>query len=453
MIVEIPNEWLPRRHQLPLWQFMEKGGKRAVSVWHRRAGKDSTCLNWTAFAAHRRVGVYWHLLPTLNQGRRVVWDGRDREGRRFIDQAFPRPLRQSVNKQEMKIELKNGSLWQVVGSDNYNSLVGSNPIGVVFSEWSLADPAAWDFIRPILVENGGWAIFPYTPRGRNHGWDLYEMASTNAEWFCERLSIEDTGFIGQDVIESERQAGMSDELIEQEFYCSFDAPNQGSIYGSIMRELRDENRITHVPWKPELPVFTWWDIGRRDPTAIWFVQQHGETLRVIDYYENAFQDAAHYVKVVREKPYTYGESSKDPGHILPHDAGQTEWGSGKTRIETLANLGLKIKIGPKIGLEDGINAVRLVLRRCVFDAEKCRRGLQCLEGYQREWNEAMRVYSSQPLHNWASHGSDAFRYGAVAIRDKVTKGQGRPKFALDLTFDEMMAQHVKRARHIRERRL
>lgn len=222
--VEIPNEWNPRKYQRDLWKYLCNGGKRAVAIWHRRAGKDSLSLNWTAKAMLNRVGVYWHMLPLNTQARKVVWDAIDKKGRRVIDQVFPVPLRKSVNSQEMKIEFWNGSIWQCVGSDNYNALVGSNPVGVVFSEYSLADPAAWDFIRPILAENGGWALFIYTPRGQNHGYTLYNNAIA-AGWFAQVLTVEDTQAIDLSVVDEERRAGMPEAMIQQEFYCSFDAVN------------------------------------------------------------------------------------------------------------------------------------------------------------------------------------------------------------------------------------
>lgn len=424
---------------------MRDGGKRGVAAWHRRAGKDSIALNWTAAAAHIRTGTYWHMLPEQAQSKRVIWDGIDREGRRMIDQAFPPEIRASTNNTEMKIALKCGSMWQCVGSDNYNSLVGANPVGVVFSEWALADPAAWDFIRPILAENGGWALFIYTPRGRNHGASMFDMARQNASWFCERLTVDDTDVISLDAIEEEREAGMPEEMIQQEFYCSFDAPLIGSYYGKIIGELEDQDRITTVHWDPQLPVQTWWDIGHKDSTAIWFVQRTPHEIRVIDYYENSGEGAEHYVKVCQDKPYVYGESKDDPGHLLPHDVANSEWGTGKRRIDVLKNMGFKVKRGPKLSVDDGIQAARLILRRCVFDAKKCERGIEALRQYRRAWNDKLKTFSNHPLHDWASHAADAFRYGAVAVKDKLIVDK-TPKFPLEQTFSELMADHQKKAR-------
>ncbi len=425
MEFELPNDWRPRRYQLPLWRHVAGGGKRAVAVWHRRAGKDSTALNLTAAAAHRRVGVYWHMLPLATQGRKTVWDGINRDGRRMIDQVFPPPLRAATNKTEMKIELKCGSIWQVVGSDNYNALIGANPVGVVFSEYAVANPTAWDYIRPILAENGGWAVFIYTPRGRNHGARLYEMAQANDRWFAELLTVDDTGAISLKDIEAERGEGMSDEMVDQEFYCSFEAPLLGSYYGKLL----PAQRIGRVPWEPQLLVHTAWDLGVGDATAIWFFQQAGREVRLIDYYQASGEGLEHYAKVMREKPYAYGR------HLAPHDIEVRELGTGKSRRETLRSLGIAVVTVKKLGLEDGINAVRLILPRCWFDAETCAPGIDALRSYRRAWDENLRVFSSRPLHDWASHGADAFRYLAVGIKDEPERARKRRPTRAERTYD------------------
>ena len=217
--IQLPNGWVPRKHQLPLWHYIDSGGLRAAVVWHRRAGKDSTGLNLTACQAHKRIGTYWHLLPEAAQGRKAIWDGIDKNSRRIIDQVFPEELRARTIDNEMKIELKCGSFWNVVGSDNYNSLVGSNPIGVVLSEYSLGDPAAWDYLRPILAENGGWAMFLYTPRGANHGKKLFDMAKANPKWFAEILTVDDTLIIPPETIAEEIASGMDDDMVQQEYFA------------------------------------------------------------------------------------------------------------------------------------------------------------------------------------------------------------------------------------------
>jgi len=222
MQITIPHNYTPRSYQTGLYNCISQGFRRAVAVWHRRSGKDKTLLNLLVKEAVKRVGVYYYFFPTYQQGRKVLWDGIDRAGFRYMDH-IPQAIRESTNQAEMKVRLINGSIIQIVGTDNVDSVMGTNPIGCVFSEFSLQNPDAWDLIRPILAENGGWAVFNYTPRGRNHGFLLYEMAKNNKDWFCELLDVDDTQAVSHDIIQAEREAGMSEEMIQQEFYCSFEA--------------------------------------------------------------------------------------------------------------------------------------------------------------------------------------------------------------------------------------
>lgn len=416
--IVLPHEWQPRGYQLPFLRrmspFVTGGGGRAVLVWHRRSGKDATALNFAACAAHRRIGVYWHMLPTATQARKAVWDGIDGQGRKVLDQVFPRPLRKATNVTEMKIELKCGSIWQLAGSDNYNSLVGANPVGVVFSEYSLADPAAWDYVRPILAENGGWAVFIFTPRGRNHGHALLDMARKNPNWFAEVLTVDDTRrddgspVISASAIDEDRGAGMADEVIRQEYWCSFDAGLVGAYYGKAMETARGQGRIGRVPWEPALPVETWWDLGVGDSTAIWFAQRVGREVRLIDYLEASGEGLPYYAKALQAKPYVYGR------HIAPHDIEVRELGTGVSRRETALKLGIRFEIAPAQSLEDGIEATRALIPRCWFDEDTCARGVEALCQYRREWNDKTRDFKPSPLHDWTSHGADAFRYGAVS---------------------------------------
>jgi len=217
MPITLPYNYQARPYQSGLYDCIANGYKRAVAVWHRRAGKDKTLLNLLIKEAFKRTGVYYYFFPTYNQGRKVLWDGIDRNGFRYLDH-IPEPLREgNPNTTEMKIRLINGSLIQIIGTDNIDAIMGTNPVGCVFSEYSLQNPAAWDLIRPILAENGGWAVFNYTPRGRNHGFILYEMAKNNPEWFCELLTVDDTGVVTPEMVQAERDAGMSEEMIQQEF--------------------------------------------------------------------------------------------------------------------------------------------------------------------------------------------------------------------------------------------
>lgn len=414
----VPHNWRPREYQLPAWTALEAGAKRTVLVWHRRAGKDTVALNWTVVQALEHTGVYWHIFPTAKQGRKILWDGVTKEGRTFIS-YWPKSLVASRNESEMKLKLVNGSVWQIVGSDNYDeALIGGNPRGLVLSEYALQNPSCWDYLRPILAENGGWAIFPFTPRGKNHGWRLYESARENAHNFAQRLTVDDTHVITKDAIAQERADGMPDELIEQEFYCSFEAALVGSYYGKLLRTAQDEARIARVPHEPRLSVETWWDLGMDDQTAIWFVQRTAREIRVIDYYEANGQGLDHYAKVLQSRPYVYGAA------VLPHDVEVRELGApgGRTRLETLRSLGVvtpncRARIAPRQNPVERINAVRQILPRCYFDEKKCSVGLEALRQYTREWDDKSKTFRDAPLHDWTSHAADAFGHGAVMLRD------------------------------------
>lgn len=427
-VIEIPNNWTPRDYQLPAWQYLEGGGTRAELIWHRRSGKDALALNWTASAAHRRIGTYWHLLPTAKQARKVIWEAINPDTKlRIIDQVLPvdvrRPGNEGKREDEMLIRLRCGSAWQLSGSDNYNSLVGSNVLGVVFSEWALCDPASWDYIRPILAENGGWALFITTPRGRNHAYDMAEMARSNPDWFYSLLTVDDTRkadgspVISPDIIEAERRSGMAPELIDQEYYCSWDAPLQGAYYSDPMRRMLEDKRIGRVPYDPSVRVETWWDLGMDDSTAIGFVQRVGKEVRAIDFYENSGEGLDHYAHVLDKKGYLYDR------HIFPHDVEVRELGTGKSRREVLHSLGIKVMTAPNLKIIDGIQQVRIMLSQMWMDEVKCARWIEALRQYRKEWDDDRKVFKGQPLHDWTSHAADMTRMGAV-VRMPLKKGKG-----------------------------
>ena len=376
-MISLPFNWTPRAYQGPVWKFLEHGGKRACLIWHRRSGKDDVGLHWAAVSAMTRAGNYWHLLPAAEQARKSIWRAVDaHKGQRRIDLAFPMEIRKQTRDVEMSVEFVNGSTWQLVGSDNFNSLVGSPPVGVVFSEWALADPQAWSFLSPIIEENRGWAIFVSTPRGPNHAKKLFDYARTSPEWFAERLTADATGVFSAAQLDHIRSdlIGLHGEkeglaIFNQEYFCSFDAAVVGSYYGSIIEQLERDGRVTDVPYDEAVPVTTAWDLGIGDSTAIWFLQQVGKEVHAIDYYEASGVDLGHYVRELQAKPYVYSH------HILPHDAQARELGTGVSRTEILERLGLTsgrlggIRIAPNLRIEDGIQAVRAMLPRCWFDVD------------------------------------------------------------------------------------
>jgi phage terminase large subunit len=413
----LPNNWSPRPYQRRLWDYLSSGGKRAVAVWHRRAGKDDVCLHHTACAAMERPGNYWHLLPEYAQARKAVWEAvNPHTGKRRIDEAFPPEIRETTREQEMMIRFPNKSTWQLVGSDNFNALMGTPPIGVNFSEFALANPAAWAYIRPILLENGGWATFISTPRGKNHLKAMYDHAEKDPAWFRERLTADQTGVFTAEQLANELrelQAQHGDDfgrsIFEQEYLCSFEAAILGSIWGDLVAKADREGRITAVPHQEGIPVHTAWDLGFTDDTACWFFQMVFGEVHVIDYFQDSNKGVEHYAGLLKarqnEHGYQYGT------HFLPHDArARTMAAGGKSIQQQLhAHKVGRIAIAPRLDVEEGIQAGRATFPAAWFDAERCAVGLEHLRNFKREWDDEKKVFSMKPVHDGASHAASAWR--------------------------------------------
>lgn len=419
----------PRPYQLPLLKAMDDGCKRAVIVWHRRAGKEVACFNWMIRQAwYHRVGTYVYFFPTSTLGRRILWDGANKDGKRFLD-YIPREIIQGhPNANEMKVKLKNGSIIQVIGSDQIIN-VGINPVGCIFSEFSLQDPACWNFIRPILRENDGWAIFNFTPRGRNHAYDLWLMAKNNPDWFCQTLGILETGVLSEEDMDAERNEGMSEHLIQQEYYCNFDQGAEGAYYAKYLNKAELDGRITNLPYDPTCSVDTYWDLGVSDETVILLAQNVGQQINIINMYRNQGEGLGHYARWLQTEAekydYVYGS------HYAPHDIQQREIGSGaQSRIDIAKELGIRFQIVPKLLIQEGIEFGRGIFPRIWIDSEKCSFLVKALENYHKSFNEKLNVYSDKPVHDWSSHAADAFRYLAV-MQNKRRKG--------GMTEDEAMA--------------
>lgn len=418
--IRLPYNYDPRAYQLKCWNHFVKNeeGLRGAAVWHRRAGKDLLGINLVSVKHLQRVGMYWHLLPTYKQGRAIVWNGFTKEGRRFID-YFPKELVTERNKTEMRITFTNGAMYQVIGTDDINSLVGTNPVGCIFSEYSLQDPGAWDYIRPILAENGGWALFIYTARGKNHGYKMFQMSQRNPKWFSETLIAGDNGtkrddgtpVLSDKIIQEERDANMPEEMIQQEFYCSFEAPLVGSYYGREMAGVHTRGQIRKVPWEPALEVHTAWDLGIDDEMVVWFIQELPGEVRIIDHIICSGESLIRVIKMLKGQvdgyermgDFMYGK------HYAPHDIEVRELTTARARIDVAKEHGVKFTTVQKHEVEDGIEAVRMLLPKCWFDEEHTERGVEALRSYRKEWDEKNKTFRTTPVHDWASHPADALR--------------------------------------------
>lgn len=379
----------------------------------------------------KKVCVIYYIFPTYSQAKKVIWDSITNTGERILD-YIPDEIA-TKNSAEMKIRFVNGSLLQLVGSDNFDSLMGTNPQGVVFSEYALQDPRAYQFMRPILTANDGWALFISTPRGKNHLWELYQIAKQNPEWFCLKLTVEDTQHISMHDIEKERAEGiMSEDLIQQEYYTSFEMGVEGAYYAKYLDKMRVKGQIGTVPYEIGFKVHTAWDIGVRDSTSIIFFQTIGQTVRIIDFYEKSKEGLEHYVKVLNSKPYTYGK------HIGPHDIAVKEFGSGMTRIEKAKHLGITFTVAPNISVIDGIESVRSAFSKIWIDETNCKDLIKALENYRQEYDVKRKVYKDNPLHNWASHAADSARYLCVSL-PKTRDGLSAEE--LDKRYQEAVYGH------------
>lgn len=428
----IPNGWKPRNYQMPLWSYLEQGGKRAIGMWHRRAGKDDLMLNWAAVSAMTRPASYWHCLPEYAQCRKAIWTAVDpMTGKRRIDQAFPHEIRSNTNEQEMFIRFKNGSTWQMVGSDRYDNLVGAGVAGVSFSEFALANPSSWGYIRPMVEANNGWAAFISTPRGRNHFKDLFELAERSPRWFAEALSIYKTGALSEGQIADAREEyhaiygkDMGEAMFMQEYEVSFNAAVLGAFFAHEMNDVRSEGRILDDLEPVDAPVHRAWDLGVRDDTTIWFWQAVGSQIYVLDVYSTSGVGIDHYAEHIEK---LYAERGWQHGvDFVPHDAKVKEFIAGRTRVEAMKSLGLNPHLAPNASLMDGINAARQTLTRCVFH-DRCEGGIAALEQYKREWDDDKKTFRASPLHDWTSHYADSFRYLALSWREMRPAAPPKPE--------------------------
>jgi len=443
-----------RTYQREVRDARQEGCKRFVTVWHRRSGKDRTWLAFTAEEMLKRKGLYFHILPSLNQARRDVWDNIGTDGIRFRDIIGPPNFVSEYNETEMQITYINGSVWQLMGADDERAIArlrGPNPVGIVFSEFGDMLIGAWDTLSPVLAENGGWAAFNYTPpkilpsccvkgdpkenrcKG-NHALYQYQYAKATPSWFSRLLTVEQTrrDAEGEDGTRVIPESEVAEDLVEKgkrhvrrEYYCDFETPVEGSYYGDLILQADRDGRIGFVPVAPNSPVNLAWDLGAKKLTmAVGAFQLVGQEIRWINCWSDVGRGIPAYVHAIREgNHYSFGRV------YVPHDARTHEIGTGKTRVETLRGLGFRdIVVVQKLGPADGISVAQRLFPRMWFNQHTCQPMLNALKLYHEE--------NGAPKADETSHFADMFRYACVGIREPRSA-----QFATNNTQREARTDH------------
>lgn len=430
-VVTLPHNWKPRPYQMAAWEYLEGGGRHAELVWARRLGKDEVCMHRTAVAAFERQASYWHMLPKYSQARKAIWAAvNPHTGKRRIDEAFPKELRSATREQEMSIVFKNGSTWQVVGSDNPDSLVGAPPAGINYSEWALSNPECRAYLRPIIHENNGWQIFNTTPRGRNHAHKTLKAAEKEPGAFAQVLNAITAGTMTPEQLDRELQSYIDDfgedygrARFEQEYMCSFDAANLGAILARALSVSEHKGYINdEVLYDPYgAPIEITCDLGRRDTATWWFWQPTLGGYRIIDCMSGFGIDAEEWCARLNDRlkqyPNYMGKSSL--GRIwLPHDARAKTFSAKHSAVEIFLELfgSGHVAMVPRSSIADRVNAARVLVGRIKFHATKCELGLDGLRAWAYEYDAEKKMFSSDPVHDWASHYGDGFSYGCLIMQ-------------------------------------
>jgi phage terminase large subunit len=372
-------------------------------VAHRRAGKTVACVidlirdSCSITKSEPRLA---YIAPTYQQAKDIAWSYLKR---------FTAPMGVIPSESELSVVFPNKARIRLYGAESYDRIRGLYLDGCIIDEPADIDPRAWpEVIRPALADREGRATFIGTPKGRNWFHAIHKAAQDDPAWFSSTLKASETGLLPQSELDDLRKM-LTEEQYAQELECSFDAAIRGAYYGKQMQQAESEGRVCSVAREETARVWTAWDLGVSDHTSIWFCQMVGREIRIIDYYEASGEALSHYVGVLDKKGYVYG------GHLLPHDVEARELGTGKSRREVLEGLGIKVLTVPNHNVEDGISGVRAILSRCWFDKVKTARGVECLTMYRADYDDKLQTLRSRPVHDWASHGADAFRYLAMGL--------------------------------------
>ena len=435
MIINWPHLLAPRHYQLDfLHAVME--GKNCVSVIHRRAGKDAICMQAWLYRGLKRVGTHVYLFPLLTQARQVIWRGMDFDGRPFLS-AIPESLIAKRNEATMEITLINGSRLLLGGSNNFNALMGTNPVTIIYSEYSLHNPLARQYLNPILVQNKGIEIAQYTPRGRNHGFDLLDSVRENPKYFVQHLSVDQTfknngeNVITEEQIDDARKRGMSDEMIRQEFYVDFDVGNIGAYFTREIGDMDREGRITILQPDPRVPLHTVWDLGGTDATVGFLFQVYDGFINILYSISSSGVGLKWYLEEAEKVRQSFG--CEWGYHFMPHDVKQEHQGFEHTesRLMQARKHGWHFQVVPKVNFEDGVEAIRYIFPKIRIHKINCKVTLRAITEYQREYDEARACYKTKPREDWTVHHADTLRYLSLTYRRLYDTPQSQVKYEVE----------------------
>ena len=409
--------------------LVQREYNRLIAIWHRRAGKDEVVLNAMRELALKEPGTYWHCFPEQKQARKAIWNGvNGHTGKRRIFEAFPQQIIKRMQDDDMFIELKNGATFQLIGSDRYDSTVGAGPRGIAYSEWALSNPAAWAYHQPMIRETKGFAAFITTPRGDNHAKTMYDRAAKTDAWFAQVLTASDTGVLSEDELAEaldEYQGlygiDLGQSLFDQEYDCSFAGAMIGAYFGAEMSRVEKQGRAQFFEIDRSLPVHTVWDLGNAHNNPIWCFQVVGNQPRIVDLYIPESDDLEDWCKWLDKQAYNGID-------YVPHDIVVTEWGSKRTRYDTLKAHGRKPKRIARVSVMDGLQAGRKAINAALFyasadegdeRAQRVRHGMNGLKNYRREYDEDLKRFRETPVKDWSEHIGSAWRYLGLAWKEVV----------------------------------
>jgi phage terminase large subunit len=417
----------------PFLPFHQRTAQFSAMVCHRRAGKTVACVGdliLRALYTKKKRAKFAYIGPFRQQAKETAWE--------YLKEYTQGFTKGAPRESELRIRLPNDATITIYGADNPDAFRGMYFDGVVVDEFGDCRATLWnEVLLPALVDRNGWAVFIGTPKGKNHFFKMFKRSTEEDGWFSMKLKVSESGLLTGKALEMARQE-MTDEAWQQEMECDFEAAVPGTYYAKTITQMEKDGRIGNFAYNPDLPVFAAADIGYSDSTAWWFWQVDEQGPVVIDYEEDSGRPLSFYFDMLEEKPYPIDTI------WLPHDAKATSFQTGRTTVEQFIARKLPVKLVPRQKVQHGIDAARKIMTVCRIDQTHCYGGVEALRSYRRQWNEKTQQFADKPLHDWASNGSDAFRYMALVTDDDFVPAEPQeqeplikpPEYKLEELFQD-----------------